>query len=82
MMTKSVIHQHHSASDNCRKGALDGPSQKLPQLTPGRGYELRVYVKLLNDDPNKLWQQFKAIVKFQFKGVVNGSKIVPASGRC
>ena len=73
-----MYHQHeshrHWPRHHCRTDELDGPSQELPDLKQGRGYELRAYVKLLNDDSDKLWQQFKAIVKFDF----NDSK---ASGR-
>ncbi|KAL8570832.1 hypothetical protein ACOMHN_006981 [Nucella lapillus] len=49
-----------------RRKATSGPSQKLSGLTPGRGYELRVSVKLLQKNATKMFQHFKAVVQFKF----------------
>ncbi|XP_070213102.1 uncharacterized protein [Littorina saxatilis] len=63
-----------------RKKKLVGPSQYTTGLRMGSGYELRAYVKLLNDNPDKLWQQLKAVVRFDFTVKVEGNTLRPISG--
>jgi hypothetical protein len=39
----------------------------------GRGYEFRADVKLLNDIPGKVWQNFKVVLKFSFTAAADGT---------
>lgn len=61
-----VLEGKYSAICTGRNNPIQGPGQTLRNLKPGGRYAFYGNVKLLNDNPAKLWQCFKVTLTFNF----------------